>query len=89
MGKPTGSWPFVRLIIALRACPDLKNGHTNAHGQKARGNCNYKENGVEKQIKITSEKERKKKEKRGKGKDFEGTFSIGKKYFIFLRTNSV
>lgn len=24
MGKPTGSWPFVRLIIALRACPDLK-----------------------------------------------------------------
>lgn len=85
MGKPMRSWPFARLTTALRACPDLKNGHTNAQGQKALDNCNHRENGVEKQIKITSKKE---KEKRGKGKDFEGAFSIGKKYFIFLRTNS-
>lgn len=39
-------------------------------------------------LKEQMKKEEKWKEKR-KGKYFEGIFSIGKKYFIFLRTNSV
>lgn len=47
----------------------------NAHGQKALDNCNSRENGVEKQIKITSEKERKKKRKKeGKEKTLKALF---------------
>lgn len=67
----------------------FKNGHRSAHGQKAPDNCHHRER-VEGKLKQQTKKKGKKKEKKKrKGKYFEGAFSIGKKYFIFLRTNSV
>jgi hypothetical protein len=49
----------------------------------------YRVKGGKSNLYRKKKKKKKKKKKRRKGKYFEGAFSIGKKYFIFLRTNSV
>lgn len=43
-----GSRFFARLALMSYVCPDLENGHRNAHGQKAVHNCNDRELGKEK-----------------------------------------
>lgn len=58
-----GSRFFARLALMSCVCPDLENGHRNAHGQKAVPNCNDRELGKEKATQSNKQKEKKNKRK--------------------------
>lgn len=72
MGKPVGSWLFAKLTLTFCACPDLKNGHRNAHRQRTPGNYNDREQSRKRKIKRTNERKKneRKKEKENTLKAF-------------------